>query len=155
MNDILRRFEDMTPTQFAPEAALIEEGRETGKLFVLKSGTVEVRRRGTPVITVSEPGAVLGEMSVLLDRPHTASVVALTAVEAYGLENGMALLEQRPALALHVAVLLAGRLEGTTALVDRLKAKSEKPREKRLLNRLMSFLTDQAVDKPKTQPRPR
>ena len=155
MNDILQRFEDMTPTSFPAGTALIEEGRQTGKLYVLKSGTLEVRRRGTPVITVTDPGAVVGEMSVLLERPHTASVIALTDVEAYGLDNGMALLEQRPALALHVAVLLAGRLEGTTVLVDRLKGKSEKPREKRLLNRLMGYLTGHAVEKPEAQPRPR
>jgi CRP-like cAMP-binding protein len=142
MTDILWRFEDMTPKRFAAGDALTQEGRETGKLFVLKSGTVEVRRGGVVVATIGEPGAVIGEMSVLLDRPHTASVVAVTAVEAYGLDEGLKFLEQRPALALHVAVLLAERLDKTTGLLTRMKAgAAEKKRDTSLFERLIGFLT--------------
>jgi CRP-like cAMP-binding protein len=142
MTDILWRFEDMTPRAFAPGEALIEEGRETGKLYVLKSGTVEVRRQGVVVTTIAEPGAVFGEMSALLDRPHTATVVAATPVEAYGLEHGLKFLEDRPALALHVAVLLAERLDNTTGLLTRLKAgAAEKQHDTTLFERLIGFLT--------------
>ena len=49
MTDILWRFADMTPRRFASGEALMEEGRETGKLYVLKSGTVEVLRRKATV----------------------------------------------------------------------------------------------------------
>lgn len=142
MNDILWRFADLTPRRFAPGDVLIEEGRETGKLFVLKSGTVEVRREGVPVTSIAEPGAVLGEMSALLDRPHTASVVATAPVEAYGLDNGMQFLLDRPALALHVAQLLAQRLDTTTELLDRLKENAaDKKRDTSLFDRLLGFLT--------------
>ena len=142
MTDILWRFEDMTPKVFAPGEALMEEGRETGKLFVLKSGTVEVRRRGTTITTISDPGAVVGEMSALLDRPHTATVVAITPVEAYGLENGMKFLEERPALALHVATGLARRLENTTDLLGRLRQGAVKKKaDVSLFERLFGFLT--------------
>ncbi|HVW93599.1 MAG TPA: cyclic nucleotide-binding domain-containing protein [Devosia sp.] len=142
MNDILWRFADLTPRRFAPGEVLIEEGLETGKLFVLKSGTVEVRRGGVAVTSIAEPGAVLGEMSALLDRPHTASVVATAPVEAYGLDNGVRFLADRPALALHVAQLLAQRLDTTTALLDRLKASAaDKKRDTSLFDRLLGFLT--------------
>ena len=142
MTDILWRFEDMTPKVFAPGEVLMEEGRETGKLFVLKSGTVEVRRRGTTITSISDPGAVVGEMSALLDRPHTATVVAITAVEAYGLENGMKFLEERPGLALHVAAGLARRLENTTDLVVRLRHGAVKKKaDVSLFERLFGFLT--------------
>src|SRR5436305_5516528 len=114
MTDILWRFADMTPRHFAPGEKLMEEGRETGKLYVLKSGTVEVLRRGMVVASIAEPGAVLGEMSALLDRPHSASVAARTDAEAYGLDHGPKFLEHGPALALHVAALLAQRVETTT-----------------------------------------
>jgi len=142
VKDILWRFEDMTPRQFGPGDVLIEEGLETGKLFVLKSGAVEIRRDGIPVTTIAEPGAVLGEMSALLDQPHTASVVATEPVEAYGLDNGLALLAERPALALHVAQLLAQRLETTTGLLDRLRAGAAgKKRDTSLFERLLGILT--------------
>ena len=142
MTDILWRFADMTPKRFAPGESLMEEGRETGKLFVLKSGTVAVERGGVAITTISEPGAVLGEMSALLERPHTASVVATTPVEAYGLDDGIAFLEQRPALALHVATLLAQRLDLTTGLLSQLRAGAvEKRRDTTLFERLFGFLT--------------
>ena len=145
MTDILRRFEDMTPKAFAPGEALMEEGRETGKLYVLKSGSVEVRRRGFKIVTISDPGAVLGEMSALLDRPHTATVTALTPVEAYGLEEGLKFLEARPALALHVAALLAKRLENSTELVARLRQGAVKQKaDVGMFERLLGFLTGRA-----------
>lgn len=157
MTDILGRFADMTPQRFAPGASLIEEMRESGRLFVLKSGTVEVRRKGTAVATITEPGAVLGEMSALLERPHTASVVAVTEVEAFGLDDGMAFLMTRPALAVHVAVLLAQRLDNTTRLMTRLKARTEQPRERTLIERVLGFLSDPPPRTPpsESQPRPR
>ena len=157
MTDILWRFEDMTPRHFAPGEALIRQGQETGQLFVLKSGTVEVRRDGTVVTAIAEPGSVLGEMSVLLDRPHTASVVAVGEVEAYGLDQGLKFLEDRPALALHVAMLLAERLDTTTGLLTRLKAGvADKQRDTSLFERLIGLLTGHPPgDKAAGQPRPR
>ncbi len=128
---------------------------------MLKSGTVEVRRSGTVVTTIDAPGAVLGEMSALLERPHTASVVAATDVEAYGLEDGIAFLRERPALALHVAALLAERLDTTTSLLNRLKAGAEeKKRDTSLIVRLLGFLAGQppaaeAKEAVAPQPRPR
>jgi len=142
MTDILWRFEDMTPKVFAPGEALMEEGRETGKLFVLKSGTVEVRRRGTTITTIAEPGAVVGEMSALLDRPHTATVVAITPVEAYGLDQGIKFLEERPALALHVAAQLARRLENSTELLGRLRQGAvQKKADASFFERVIGVLT--------------
>ena len=51
----------------------------TGRLLILKEGTVEVVKEGIRIAKVTEPGAVLGELSVLLDKPHTADVRALEA----------------------------------------------------------------------------
>lgn len=161
MTEILWRFEDLPPRHFAPGEKLIEQGGSTGRLFVLKSGTVTIVRDGVVVTSVAEPGAVFGEMSVLLERPHTASVVAATPVEAYGLDDGLQFLEQRPALALQVAVLLAGRLENTTGLVTRLKAGAvEKQHDIGLFERLIGFLTghppaDRGGGTIAPQPRPR
>jgi CRP-like cAMP-binding protein len=145
MLDILSRFDGVAPSVFAPGESLIVEGLETGKLFVLKSGTVEIRRRGVAVTEIAEPGAVLGELSLLLERPHTASVVAVTPVEAFGLADGIRSLEAQPELALHVAVLLAERLERTTVLVGRLKtAAAGTPRRRSLVERVMRLLTGEA-----------
>ena len=47
---------------------VIHEGGKTGHLFVLIEGRLEVVKGDSVVAVLTEPGAVLGEMSVLLDR---------------------------------------------------------------------------------------
>ena len=55
---------------------VLHEGGRTGHLFLLIEGRLEVVKGDTVVATMTEPGAVVGEMSVLLDTPHTATVRA-------------------------------------------------------------------------------
>ena len=50
------------------------EGTKTGRLLILKSGAVAIVKGGTEIATVAEPGAVFGELSALLDQPHSADV---------------------------------------------------------------------------------
>src|SRR5437016_1490881 len=51
----------------------------TGRLLILKEGEVAVIKDGVEIARVAKPGAVFGELSVLLDQPHTADVRALEA----------------------------------------------------------------------------
>ena len=61
----------------APAGTLVlHEGSKTGHLFVLLEGRLEVIKGDAVVAVLTEPGAMLGEMSVLLDQPHTATVRA-------------------------------------------------------------------------------
>jgi CRP/FNR family cyclic AMP-dependent transcriptional regulator len=98
---------------------LLEEGKTSGRLYVLCEGTVEVLRGATQVAAVSEPGAVFGEMSIVLGVPHTATVRAVTSGYAYVFENADAFLRSHPEIAFLIARLLATRLNAaTTYLVD-------------------------------------
>lgn len=100
-------------------AVLLREGETSGRLYVLAEGTLEVLRGETAVATVREPGAVFGEMSVLLKRPHTATVRAMTPVSVYAFEDAESFLKSHPEIAFILARLLAERLNGaTTYLVD-------------------------------------
>lgn len=162
MSDMLARLAGMPTTAFAPGESLMREGQETGRLFVLKSGTVEVRRRGVVVTRIAEPGAVLGEISALLERPHTASVVAVTPVEAVALQGGLDSLTAEPGLALHLAVLLARRLECSTATLMALKASAAgAPRRRSLVDRVLALLAGHPAEAAgpggaaSRQPRPR
>jgi CRP-like cAMP-binding protein len=97
---------------------VLAAGTTSGRLLLLKAGAVEVVRDGTQLAQVSEPGAVFGELSLLLDRPHTADVRALAAT-AFHVADAASLLTDDPATALYVAVLLARRLYATNrALID-------------------------------------
>ena len=53
---------------------VIAEGSRTGRLLILGKGVVAIVKEDTEIAQVAEPGAVFGELSVLLDKPHTAEV---------------------------------------------------------------------------------
>jgi CRP/FNR family cyclic AMP-dependent transcriptional regulator len=119
MVSILEHCNEAPIERYEPGAVLIDEGRWSGRLFVLVDGEVEVLRGGTTVATISDAGAVFGEMSVLLELPHTATVRARTNVVVRAPEDATTFLRQHPEIAFYLARLLARRLNAaTTYLVD-------------------------------------
>lgn len=105
--------------EFAPGAVLIAEGDTSGRLFVLAEGCVEVLRGDTQVAVVGEAGSIFGEMSVLLKRPHTATVRAASSVGVFVFEDAESFLKSHPEIAFLLSRLLAERLNAaTTYLVD-------------------------------------
>src|SRR5229473_1067572 len=98
---------------------VIHEGGKTGHLFVLVEGRVEVIKGDSVVAVITEPGAMFGEMSVLLDQPHTATVRAASDSVIYQFNDAASFLRDQPAVALLIARLLAQRLNvATTYLAD-------------------------------------
>lgn len=98
---------------------VIREGGKTGHLFVLIQGKLEVIKGDAVVAVLTEPGAMLGEMSVLLDQPHTATVRAASDSIVYEIDDAASFLQDQPAVALLIARLLAQRLNvATTYLAD-------------------------------------
>lgn len=89
---------------------VLSAGSSTGRLFVLRQGTVEVVKDGVQIARVSEPGAVFGELAVLLDKPHTADMRALERSE-FHVAEAATLLADDPTAALYVAAILARRLD--------------------------------------------
>jgi CRP-like cAMP-binding protein len=96
------------------------EGTKTGRLLILKSGAVAIVKGGTEIATVAEPGAVFGELSALLDQPHSADVRALEASE-FHVADAAALLGQDPAALLYVTMMLARRLDAANQMFLELK----------------------------------
>ena len=119
MREILDYCDDIPIERFEAGEVLLEEGKWSGRLFILESGEIEVRRGDTPVAVVEDPGAMFGEMSVLLDLPHTATVRALSPVAVRAPEDAAAFMKRHPEIAFFLARLLAQRLNAaTTYLVD-------------------------------------
>src|SRR6478736_2068702 len=108
-----------TQRDVAAGTIVIHEGGATGHLFVLIAGRLEVIKGDTIVASITEPGAVVGEMSVLLDKPHTATVRAASDSTVYEFGDAAAFLRDQPAVALLIARLLAQRLNvANTYLAD-------------------------------------
>ena len=75
----------MVPVTASPGTILFHEGEKGHGLVVALEGTVEILKQGRdgddlPIATVEAP-TVLGEMSLITDRPHSATVRAVTACE--------------------------------------------------------------------------
>lgn len=103
----------------AAGSEVLREGEATGRLYVLVDGGLEVLKGDTVVATVTEPGSIVGEMSVLLDKPHSATVRATTASTIYRFDDATSFMKSNPEVALLVATVLANRLHAaTTYLAD-------------------------------------
>lgn len=119
MQSLLEQVSGSPVIEIAAGEVFISEGEKTGKLFVLVEGVIEVYRDDIEIAVASRPGAVFGEMSLLLDTPHTANVKALEPSRLHVIEDAIGYLRNNPSLTLPIARLLARRLQNaTTYLVD-------------------------------------
>jgi CRP/FNR family transcriptional regulator, cyclic AMP receptor protein len=119
MRAILEHCRDVPVVTIADGADLLGEGQKTGRVYVLAEGRIEILRGGTQVTILDEPGSVVGEMSILLDSPHTATARAMGDVRVHAITDAPAFFREHPAMSWLVASLLAHRLNAaTTYLVD-------------------------------------
>jgi CRP-like cAMP-binding protein len=110
---------DLPLVTYQPGETVIVDGSTSGRLLILKKGNVAVVKEGTEIATVAEPGA-FGELSVLLDQPHTADVRALETSQ-FHVADATAFLTQNPIALLYVATVLAHRLDGANQALVQLK----------------------------------
>src|SRR5215831_9024407 len=90
---------------------VLAAGSRSGRLLILRNGAVAIVKEAIEIAKVTEPGAIFGELSALLDRPHTADVRALEPSQ-FHVADAAALLLQDPIVLVYVAAVLARRLDG-------------------------------------------
>lgn len=122
MTDLLALSADLPAAALPAGTVLIEEGAPPARMYVLVSGSVTVARDGVAFARIDSPGAVFGEMSVVLGHPATATVLAATDVEVRVIDDPEAFLVERPGAALSVLRTTAGRLDGLTQYLVDVKA---------------------------------
>ena len=105
---------------YQPGETVIVDGSKTGRLMILKKGNVAILKENTEIARVAEPGAVFGELSILLDQPHTADVRALETSQ-FHVANATTLLAENPIAVLYVATTLAHRLDSANHALIQLK----------------------------------
>jgi CRP/FNR family transcriptional regulator, cyclic AMP receptor protein len=108
---LVRRFHDKT--------AIVRAGGPADTLYVVLDGSVSVRRRGLPNITLGM-GSVFGEMALLDNGPRSATVIADGPVTCLAMTQArfLKIVRAEPAIALALLKELAARLRAvqTTAL---------------------------------------
>src|SRR5690606_1302521 len=102
LEQILKAAKGLRVTFVSPGGTLVEAGARSGKLYILKAGDLEVLRDGSSVAGIGEPGSVIGDMSVLLDQPHSATVRSRLGAEVYVVDQPDQFLEAHPAVARHL-----------------------------------------------------
>jgi CRP-like cAMP-binding protein len=129
------------PTRtYAAGEMLIAQGLEGGDLFILESGQLAVERDGVRIATIATPGAVIGEMAVVLGTVSSATVQAEKPSTVRVIRNAREVLRTDPELTFRIAWLMANRLDATSAyLVQLTKEHAGKP-EGGLLGRILSSL---------------
>jgi len=109
---------------FLAGQAIFEESEQTRELYILLSGTVEIRKNDRVIAVVSESDTYLGEMSTLLGTPRTATIVARTDCKVIRVpENKVSdFFAHSPALGIKLAKVLAQRLQEMNIKYERMLA---------------------------------
>ena len=142
MTNILPLTKAYPARVLAAGGTLIEAGEAGGELYVLETGKLSVIRDGVEIAVISEPGSLIGEMSVLLGVDHSATVKAVGSAQVRVIERGIDFLEATPIVALHVATLVCERLDRTSALLVQMRKAGKT--EPGLLERLFGTVTGTA-----------
>src|SRR6516164_162739 len=101
-----RRLATLPLATYQAGEIVLSAASTTGRLLILKEGAVAVVKEGLEIARVTEPGDVFGELSVLLDQPHTADVRTLEASQ-FHVAHAASLFAQDPIAVLYVATTLA------------------------------------------------
>ncbi len=114
---VLRAIASLPLVTYPAAETVLAAGTRTGRLLILRKGAVTIEKEGTEIAKVAEPGAVFGEISALLNLPHTADVRTLENSEFR--VAGADLLEEDPVVLSYVAAILAQRLNlANQALIE-------------------------------------
>jgi len=125
MANILSFCQGLPERQAAAGEVLLTEGDKTGLVFILIDGAVEIMKGTFQVHATAEPGAVFGEISALLDIPHTATVQTLTPCRLYVVTQAEVFLQSHQEITYYLAKLLAQRLYSVTTYLVDLKSQYE------------------------------
>jgi CRP-like cAMP-binding protein len=117
---VLQRIATLPLATYQAGETVLTAGTKTGRLLILRKGAVTIEQEGTEITRVMEPGAVFGELSALLNQPHTADVRTLETSEFR--VAPAELLEEDPVILLYVAAILAQRLNLANQAVIELKS---------------------------------
>lgn len=119
--DMLTLSQHLPEVAFAAGDTVLREGGEAGAIWVLVSGSLQVRKGDVLVNTITRPGALVGEVSVLLGTAYGATVEAVEPCVLRHAADGQALLSSAPEITRLVAVGLAERLNFVTTYLADLK----------------------------------
>ena len=128
-------------TTYEAGETVLSAASTTGRLLILREGAVAVIKEGVEITQVTEPGAVFGELSALLDQPHTADVRALEASQ-FHVANAATPLMQDPTALLYVAAVLARRVDNANRALVELKRQVQAGQPSRVIGKTVEKIEE-------------
>ena len=119
--------------EFGPGEVVFRQGDRGDRLFVVKSGVLEVLSTPTDAtedipVAYLGTGEVLGELALLTGSPRSATVRSPEHAEVFAVDRAVFidLMDTLPAFSRNLCVVLARRLETTTLKVPRASGSSSR-----------------------------
>jgi CRP/FNR family transcriptional regulator, cyclic AMP receptor protein len=115
-SDAVRLGKTLTRMSFDPGSTILHEGKSIQALWIILSGDCVVTRTANDnaqmTLAALRSGDVFGEMSFVRTAPHSASIMAGSAVTVctFTREDFLTLSSERPAAAFRIASNIAGVL---------------------------------------------
>ena len=149
MNRLLSYCGSLPNVRFDVGEVILSEGSKTGIIYILKEGEAEVIKRDIHVSRIDEPGSIIGELSVLLDIPHMATVRAVKPTQLYKVEDPTSFLQSHTEICYHLAHLLAQRLHSVSNyLVDVKEQYKDSDDHFGMIDEILETLVHQQGDEP-------
>jgi len=114
MRELLDYCKSLPEVSVEPGEVLLAEGTKSGLIFILIEGEVDILKKDFRIGKLDRPGALIGEISALLDIPHIASVVAKGSSRLYKIENQSDFLKSNTEFTYPLAIILAKKLNTIT-----------------------------------------
>jgi CRP-like cAMP-binding protein len=129
-DELLTIAERIRYAPFAPGEPITRQGAVAHWLYIMMTGTAEVRVNFDgveKVLTRIDAPDFFGEMGLMTGEPRTATVVALTEVECYRLDKEafIRIIKDRPEIASEISDLLANRRVALEALRQDMDAEAK------------------------------
>jgi len=113
------RINDFTK-EYKAGTVICRQNEESGDLFILNHGKINVLLDDEEISTISDPGTVFGEMSLLLNETRSATLVAKndSVINIINKASLKALSKQKPDFFLELVITLWERLKNNIALIS-------------------------------------
>jgi len=114
-NDIKQIFGFVDVLEFPPKFVIIKEEEKSKEVFIIKEGSVFVKRKGKILATLKK-GDVFGEMASIEGLPRSATIETIENTVVYRItsESFIKLLKERTDIAVNMLKILSHRLRNLT-----------------------------------------
>lgn len=103
---------------YPPKFTVIKEGEKSKEVFIIKSGSVFVKRKGKILATLKR-GDVFGEMASIEELPRSATIETIEKTQVYRItgDSFLKLLKEKTNVAISILKILSNRLRKLTEYI--------------------------------------